>query len=131
MDKFIHLFQFLLLFIGGSVLMALSAEPPNMWEELGVDEFALHAKPVTSAAACGNLEPGTGVFHQKRSADEVGGVGATSRKNRRVFSSFARTKRAALRHAADVLLDVADRIPFEGVKSKSEKVSHESPHPAK
>ena len=101
--------------------MSFADETAFLWEEVHNDAPSLaNAAGPAAWAVEGPVEipPNTGQI-------KIGGT----RKPKRVFSKTpgAAVKRTILRESSEVLLDIADRVPFTCVKSHSEHVSFPSP----
>ena len=99
--------------------MSLADETALLWEEVDNDAPSLAAAGSAAWAVEGPVDNPPHTGHIK-----IGGT----RKPKRVFSKTgAAVKRAVLRESSEVLLDIADRVPFTCVKSHSEHVSFPSP----
>ncbi|KAJ1480999.1 hypothetical protein T484DRAFT_1955365 [Baffinella frigidus] len=99
--------------------MSLADETALLWEEVETDGPSLAGAAAPAAWA---VEGPVGTQPKEPSAKNISSGRGSGRKPKRVFSSSERIKRATLRESSEVLLDIADRVPFGCVRSHSEHV---------
>lgn len=104
--------------------MSLADETALLWEEVETDGPSLAGAAAPAAWA---VEGPVGTQPKEPSAKNISSGRGSGRKPKRVFSSSERIKRATLRESSEVLLDIADRVPFGCVRSHSEHVSPPPP----